>query len=151
MPSNIKTTEDLFGPIDSQGSLTAIVPNTWQWPGSCVTGHCTTFQSGLGMPLLARAVWRMCLSQPAGRTLFRLVTLLDGVQDVTPIGYIDTDNKPPSINVWNTGILVQDPLNAFFQSNCNTPEVNVGWQVCGDNTNPFTVFACRLELTWSIP
>lgn len=146
----IKTTENMFGPVDFGAGLTAVTPgDKFYWPGSCDTSHIAVFPCNLGLPKLAFAVWRMCLSQPKGRSIFRLVTCLDGPASLTPVAYIDTANMPAGTAVWNTADDVTAALNAFFGANCNT-DCNVGWQVAGDGGNPYTVFSCRLELTWEI-
>lgn len=141
---------NLFGPVDGASGLSQLIPgDKFYWPGSCDTAHIAVFQSELALAPLAAATWRMCFMQPAGRTIFQLVTCNDGPSNITPVAWIDSNNKPPGIGVWNSPMDVTAQLQKFLAANPDR-ECNVGWQVCGDNTNPFTVYACRLELTWQV-
>lgn len=101
----------------------------------------------LGLRPLVGMVWRLCFSQPNGRVLFRLVGCLNGPSGLTELAVIDSANKPPNIEVWNAPADVTAAVNAFFNANCNCM-CNLGLQVKGDGTYPYTLFNARLEALW---
>jgi hypothetical protein len=138
----------LFGPVDDAGALTQIASNVWQWPGSCVTAHCAIFPVKVGLRPLQSMTWRMCFRQPVGRVLFRLVACLNGPTNIVEMAEIDSNNKPPGIDVWNCPVDVTDNVQAYFAANC-TQTCSLGFQVNGDHTNAYTLFSGRLEAIWS--
>lgn len=150
MTCAITTQYQLFGPVDFGAALSYLVRgDQFYWPGSCDTAHIAVFQIEEGMAPLLFANFRMAFRQPLGRTIFRCVACLDGPTNIVELGRIDSDDMPAGISVWNAAVVITQPVTEFFAANCGT-ECNVGWQICGDNTNPFTVYSARLEFTWQV-
>jgi hypothetical protein len=140
----------LFGPVDMQAALTETIPgDKFYWPGSCDTSHIAIFQPQWYAPNPVKwCTFRIAVAQPKGRSVFRAVSCTDGPANIAELGRVDTANMPPGVAVWNGAADITAPLNAFFAS-YPQGDANVGFQVTGDNTYPFTLFSARLDITWA--
>jgi hypothetical protein len=140
----------LFGPVDMQAALTQTVKgDQFYWPGSCDTSHIAVFQpQWYGPNPIKWATLRIAVSQPSRNYVFRAVSCTDGPANIAELGRINTSDMPAGVAVWNGAVDITAALNAFFAA-YPCPDANVGFQVKGDGTNPFTLFSARLDITWA--